>query len=68
MKAVEAAQLAHAAEIAELRGRSEAAIRSWYEGVILNTSQGLADVEGSVEKAERQVRRVEHMREAEEKI
>ena len=68
MKAIQATQAAHAAEISELRGRSEIAIRSWYEGVIVNTSQCLADVESRIEKAERQVRRAEHMVEADEKI
>ncbi|KAI9904194.1 hypothetical protein N3K66_000723 [Trichothecium roseum] len=68
MKAIQATQAAHAAEISELRGRSETAIRSWYKGVIVNTSQCLADVESRIEKAERQVRRAEHMVEADEKI
>ncbi|KFA72179.1 hypothetical protein S40288_06016 [Stachybotrys chartarum IBT 40288] len=68
MRAVEATQLAQAAEMAELRRRSEAVVRSWYEGGVLRTSQVLADVEGRMERVERRVRRAEHAREEEQDI
>ena len=59
MRAVEATQLAQAAEVAELRGRSETVLRAWYEGGMLRPSQFMADAEGRVEKLERGVRRRE---------
>ncbi|KAJ6446862.1 nuclear distribution protein [Purpureocillium lavendulum] len=59
MRAIEATQLAQAAEISELRRRSESVMRSWYEGNVLANSQLMADVEGRVEKVERLVRRRE---------
>lgn len=59
MKAIEATQIAQATEIAELRKRSEIVIRSWYENGVLDNSRHLADLEGRVERAERQVRRAE---------
>lgn len=62
IKAMEATQLAQAAELAELRRRSEAAVRSWYQGSVLVNSQALADVEGRVEGVERHVRRRERER------
>jgi hypothetical protein len=68
MRAVEATQLAQAAEMAELRRRSEVVMRSWYEGGVLRTSQVLADVEGRMERVERRVRRTEHAREEEQDI
>lgn len=68
MTAIEATQLAQAAEIAELRTRSEAVLRSWYESSILSNSQLLADIEGRVEKIERQVKRVERIRDEDEAI
>lgn len=66
MKAVEATQVAQADEMAQLRRRSEALIRRWYEASLLQSSQGLADVEGRVERVERRVRRAEHERRMEE--
>lgn len=62
MKGIEATQLAQAAEIAELRARSEDVIRRWYEGDVLGYSNFVAGVEGRVERAERSVRRVEKAR------
>ncbi|RYP15762.1 hypothetical protein DL765_005488 [Monosporascus sp. GIB2] len=62
MRGVEAAQLAQAAEIAELRARSEVVVRRWYERRVLDYSDFVADVEGRVEKAERAVRRAERAR------
>ncbi|GJN76964.1 hypothetical protein PLIIFM63780_000452 [Purpureocillium lilacinum] len=59
MKAIEATQLAQATDIAELRRRSEAIMRAWYEGNVLANSQVMADVESRVEKVERLVRRRE---------
>ncbi|KAM7198506.1 nuclear distribution protein [Rhypophila sp. PSN 637] len=66
MKGVEAMQLAQEAEIAELRTRSEKALREWYEGEVLEYGQFVADVEGRVEKVEMGIRRVERFREMEE--
>jgi len=68
MKALEATQLAQAAEVAELRTRSEAVIRSWYESSVLGNAQFMADVEGRIEKVERQVRRAEREREEDDEI
>lgn len=68
MKALEATQLAQAAEVAELRTRSEAVIRSWYESSVMGNAQFMADVEGRIEKVERQVRRAEREREEEDEI
>lgn len=59
MKAIEATQLAQATEMAELRVRSEAVLRSWYEAWVLSSSQLIADVETRVEKVEQQVKRTE---------
>jgi hypothetical protein len=68
MKAIEATQLAQSAEISELRRRSEAVIRSWYEGRILGGSQSLADVETRVERVERRIRQRERAIEDENQI
>lgn len=68
MKAIEATQIAQAGEIAELRTRSEAVLRTWYESSVLERSQFMADVEGRVQKVERSVRRAEHEREASEQV
>ncbi|KAI1379895.1 hypothetical protein F4677DRAFT_298189 [Hypoxylon crocopeplum] len=62
MKGVEATQLAQAAEVSELRARSEAVVRQWYESDVLGYSNFVAGVEGRVERAERTVRRVEKAR------
>jgi hypothetical protein len=68
MRAIEATQLAQAAEISELRARSEEVVRGWYEGPFLQRSQHLAEVEGRVERVERNVRRAEREREEENQI
>ncbi|KAI0116655.1 hypothetical protein F4776DRAFT_636602 [Hypoxylon sp. NC0597] len=62
MKGIEATQLAQAAEIAELRARSEAVVRRWYERDVMAYSSFIAGVESRVERAERTVRRVERAR------
>ncbi|KAH8662375.1 hypothetical protein BX600DRAFT_318954 [Xylariales sp. PMI_506] len=62
MKGIEATQQAQQTEIAELRGRSEALIRRWYEGTVLGYGAFIAGAEGRLERAERQVRRVEKAR------
>ncbi|KAF3351255.1 hypothetical protein VDGL01_08468 [Verticillium dahliae] len=54
MRGIEATQLAQEVEMAELRMRSEAVISSWYEHGVLSASRFVADVEGQVEKVERQ--------------
>ncbi|KAL2210108.1 hypothetical protein CC79DRAFT_1365515 [Sarocladium strictum] len=59
MRAIEATQIAQAAEVAELRRRSEVVMRTWYENGVLANSQALADVEARVERSERAVRRAE---------
>ncbi|KAI3318874.1 hypothetical protein HD806DRAFT_539900 [Xylariaceae sp. AK1471] len=62
MKGIEATQLAQAAEIAELRARSEVAVRQWYEHDVMGYSDFIAGVEGRIERVERGVRRVEKTR------
>lgn len=62
MRGVEVTQRAQAAEIAELRARSEVLVRRWYEGRVLATSEFVARVEGRVERAEMRVRRAERVR------
>ncbi|KAH7197954.1 uncharacterized protein B0J16DRAFT_314263 [Fusarium flagelliforme] len=68
MKAIEATQVAQAAEIADLRQRSETAVRAWYETGVLNNSRAMADIESRVEVVERQVRRAEREQEAEDEL
>lgn len=68
MKAIEATQVSQAAEIADLRKRSEVAMRTWYENGVLGNSQLLADVEGRAERVEREVRRRERRIAAEDEI
>ncbi|KAK6952358.1 hypothetical protein Daesc_006894 [Daldinia eschscholtzii] len=62
MKGIEATQIAQAAEIAELRARSEVIVRQWYEHNVMNYSNFVASVESRVENAEKAVRRVERAR------
>jgi len=68
MKAIEATQIAQAAEIADLRQRSETAVRAWYETGVLNNSRAMADLESRFEVVERQVRRAERELEAEDEL
>ncbi|KAJ4131707.1 hypothetical protein NW768_005904 [Fusarium equiseti] len=68
MKAIEATQIAQAAEIADLRQRSETAVRAWYETGVLNNSRAMADLESRFEVVERQVRRAEREQEAEDEL
>jgi hypothetical protein len=68
MKAIEATQIAQAAEIADLRKRSETVIRSWYETGVLDNSRTMADLESRVAIVERQVRRAERELEAEDEL
>ncbi|KAF9767639.1 hypothetical protein IL306_015171 [Fusarium sp. DS 682] len=68
MRAIEATQTAQAAEIADLRHRSEIVIRSWYETGVLDNSKSMANLESRVEVVERQVRRAERELEAEEEL
>jgi hypothetical protein len=65
MKGIEATQLAQDAQIAELRQRSEAAMRAWYEGSVLRCGRVVADVEGRLEKVDWGLRRVVKERERE---
>ncbi|KAI0394513.1 hypothetical protein F5Y17DRAFT_249842 [Xylariaceae sp. FL0594] len=62
MKGIEVTQLAQAAEIAELRTRSERVVRRWYEKGVLAYSDFIAGVESQVEKVEQAVRRAEKAR------
>ncbi|CAI4211155.1 unnamed protein product [Parascedosporium putredinis] len=59
MKALEVTQLAQAADIAELRIRSEEVIRRWYETNALTPSDFIAEMEHRVSRVERLVRRAE---------
>ncbi|KAF4337795.1 RO-10-like protein [Fusarium beomiforme] len=68
MRAIEATQVAQAAEMADLRQRSEIAIRSWYETGVLDNSKTMANLESRVEVVERQVRRAERELAAEEEL
>lgn len=52
MRAVEATQRAQEADVAELRARSERAMRAWYEGRVLRYGQAVADAEGRFERVE----------------
>ncbi|KAH0523785.1 hypothetical protein TsFJ059_008745 [Trichoderma semiorbis] len=65
MKAIEATQVAQAAEISALRSRSEALVRSWYENGAVVNSQVLAHTEGKIQRVEREVRRRERIIEEE---
>lgn len=65
MKGVEATQLAQEAEIGELRDRSERVVRKWYEERVVGYGSFIADVEGRVERVEREVRRAEALRDKE---
>ncbi|KAJ3575218.1 hypothetical protein NPX13_g4105 [Xylaria arbuscula] len=60
---IETTQLAQAAEIAELRARSEVAVRRWYEHDVMGYSDFVAGVEGRIERVERATRRLEKARE-----
>ncbi|ODA83624.1 hypothetical protein RJ55_02139 [Drechmeria coniospora] len=68
IKAIEATQLAQTADVAMLRRRSEAVVRSWYEGTLLSSSRSVAEVQGRMERVERQARRKERAREEEKQI
>jgi len=68
LKALEATQIGQAAEAAELRSRSEAVVRAWYEGSVLRKSQFMSDLEGRVELVERAVRRAERERKVAQEI
>ncbi|KAF4592368.1 nuclear distribution protein [Ophiocordyceps camponoti-floridani] len=62
IKAIRATQLAQAAEMAQLRRRSEVLVRHWYECRLLPCSQFMADVDGRVRVLERHMRRIERER------
>ncbi len=68
MRAVEEVQWAQGREMAELRARSERAVRAWYEGGVLRCGVQLADVEGRLERVERGVRRIGRARAEGEKV
>lgn len=59
MKAIEATQVAQAAEISKLRSKSEMLVRSWYENRALVNSQMIADSDGRIRRVEVEVRRKE---------
>lgn len=62
MRAIEATQKAQAAEIAELRARSEVLIRSWYETGVLTYGEFVAGTEKRLTTAEIEIRRTEKAR------
>ncbi|PSR87244.1 hypothetical protein BD289DRAFT_367346 [Coniella lustricola] len=66
MKGIEATQLAQEAEIAELRARSENVVGTWYEQRVVGYGAFVAEVEGKIERIERDVRRVEAAKQREE--
>ncbi|KAM0476806.1 hypothetical protein ACHAPX_006232 [Trichoderma viride] len=59
MKAIEATQLAQAAEISKLRSKSEMIVRSWYENRALVDSQMIADSDGRIRRVEWETRKRE---------
>lgn len=59
MKAIGATQLAQAAEISELRSKSEMLVRSWYENRALVDSQMIADSDGRIRRVEWETRKRE---------
>ncbi|KAL0937166.1 nuclear distribution protein [Colletotrichum truncatum] len=63
MRGIEATQIAQAAEMAQLRARSEEVLKSWYQQGVLGASDFVADVESRVERIERRVRRAEREKE-----
>jgi hypothetical protein len=65
MRAIDEVQRKQAAEMSDLRRRSERAVRAWYEGGVVRYGVELADVEGRLEKVERGVRRAARVREEE---
>ncbi|KAH6623997.1 hypothetical protein B0J18DRAFT_165880 [Chaetomium sp. MPI-SDFR-AT-0129] len=68
MRGIEALQHAQAAEMSELRIRSEKAVRAWYEGGVLSYGATLAKMEGRLEQVDRGIRRVERRRTEGEKV
>lgn len=62
MKGVEATQIAQAAEIAELRMRSERVVKQWYTRDVMRYSNFVAGIESRIERIERTTRRVEKSR------
>lgn len=62
MKGIEATQLAQAAQIAELRMRSEAAVRKWYEQDVMGYSSFVAGAEGRLQRVEQALRRTQKAR------
>lgn len=68
MRGIEALQHAQAAEMSELRIRSEKVVRAWYEGGVLSYGGTLAKMEGRLEQVDRGVRRVERRRAEGEKV
>lgn len=68
MKAIQATQIAQAAEMAELRTRSESVLRTWYEDYVIERSRFMADVGSRVEKVERSILRAEHEQEARQQV
>lgn len=59
MRAIEATQLAQAAEISKLRSKSEMLVRSWYENRALVDSQMIADSDGRIRRVEWETRKRE---------
>lgn len=62
MRVVEATQKGQAAEVAELRARSEQVIKGWYGRGVVDYGEFVADVEGRVGRVETSVRRAEKLR------
>ncbi|KAI0476196.1 hypothetical protein GGR56DRAFT_674683 [Xylariaceae sp. FL0804] len=62
MRGIEATQLAQAAEVAELRSRTEAVIHHWLEWDVMRRSDLMAATEGRIERVERRIRQVERSR------
>ncbi|CAJ2504178.1 Uu.00g115720.m01.CDS01 [Anthostomella pinea] len=63
MRGIEAIQLAQAAEISELRARSEIAVRQWHAYDVMGYADSMARVEGRIEMVDRAIKTIEKSRE-----
>jgi len=68
MRATETTQLAQAAEIAELRKRSEVVLKAWYTGCVLRHGEKVAELEKRLEGVEVGIRRAKRVKDLEEKV
>ncbi|KAI0018789.1 hypothetical protein F4780DRAFT_493061 [Xylariomycetidae sp. FL0641] len=55
MKGLAATQVAQAAEVSELRARSEALVHRWYADDLMRYSEGIGDLESRLDRVDREV-------------